>query len=49
MTDNGVRLPEERDWAVEAVDLRIQGHQYVHVATQLGYDDDEEPWSNIGP
>ena len=40
MTDNSVRQPDERDLVLKAVDLRIQGHPYAHIAAQLGYADE---------
>ena len=39
MTDGKVRQPNERQRALAAVDLRIQGHTYSHIAETLGYRD----------
>lgn len=40
MTNNAVRQPDERKRALAAVELRVQGHTYAHIAAQLGYADE---------
>lgn len=40
MTNNAVRQPNERQRALAAVELRVQGHTYAHIAAQLGYADE---------
>ena len=40
MTDNSIRQPDERDRALKAVELRIQGHPYAHIAAELKYSDE---------
>jgi hypothetical protein len=40
MTNNAVRQPDERERALAAIELRVQGHPYAHIAAELGYADE---------
>lgn len=40
MTNNAVRQPDERQRALTAVDLRVQGHTYAQIAAALDYGDE---------
>jgi hypothetical protein len=40
MTNNAVRQPDERQRALHAVDLRVQGHTYAQIAAELNYSDE---------
>lgn len=40
MSDNSIRQPDERQRALKAVDLRVQGHTYAQIAERLDYSDE---------
>ena len=40
MSDNSIRQPDERQRALKAVDLRVQGHTYAQIAAALDYSDE---------